>query len=207
MTAISATLTKPKTALPSPRPVGLSPPAYSDDIPHVEEVLLPAGFRRLHKYIYPYLDRKDAKGLGPHDSGGLGEQPQSLPSPAGGGEGGNPSLWDIHAEVKVTLTNTGRLTGKEVVQLYVSFPTNAPLNSAADGVGHTGHVEFPPKVLRAFQKVELQPEESQAITFNITRKDLSYWSTTDQNWIMPTLGKFTVHVGNSSRHLPLTAEL
>ncbi|KAI9887887.1 MAG: hypothetical protein M1823_000275 [Watsoniomyces obsoletus] len=210
LTSISATLTRPKTALPSSRPVGLTPPTYSNDIPPVEEVLLPVGFRRLHKYIYPYLDRKDAKKLEPHRGTGpvQDDQQQSPLSPAGGGEGGNPSLWDVHAEVKVTLTNTGHRPGKEVVQLYVSFPTEMPLNSATDGVvGYTDHVEFPPKVLRAFQKVELQPKESQVITFHLTRKDLSYWSTTDQNWIMPTLGKFTVHVGNSSRHLPLTAEL
>lgn len=200
---------KSKSTFPSPRPDGLIPPGYSEDIPPAREAVFPTGLRKLKKYIYPYISQKDAdhikKDRYPYPDGYNHKQP---PSPAGGGEGGNPSLWDVHAQVNVTITNKGSRVGKEVVQLYVSFPPNVP----EDGAGHetsegTKTVDFPVKVLRGFEKPELQPGESEIIGFRLTRKDLSYWSTTDQNWVMPTQGKFKIQVGNSSRNLPLVTEL
>ncbi len=140
-----------------------------------------------------------------------GEPPEPLPehepSPAGGGEGGNPSLWDVHAVVSVTVKNTGERSGQEVVQLYLSFPTDVPLAKRSDGYEGPSTVDFPDRVLRAFEKVEMQPGESKVVTFHLTRKDLSFWSTFHQNWVMPTEGRFTFHVGNSSRSLPLIAHL
>ncbi|KAI9786306.1 MAG: hypothetical protein M1816_008047 [Peltula sp. TS41687] len=206
---ISAAMVKPKSAFPSPRPDGTNPPSYSDDIPSAHEAVFPAGFRKLKKYIYPYIDQKSAdhikKAKYPYPEGYDHEQPRS---PAGGGEGGNPSLWDVHAQVNVTITNKGSRVGKEVVQLYLSFPPNVPEGgSAGASPAETKPVDFPVKVLRAFEKPELQPGESKSITFHLTRKDLSYWSVTDQNWVMPTQGKFKIQVGNSSRNLPLVIEL
>lgn len=129
------------------------------------------------------------------------------PSPAGGGEGGNPSLWDVHAEVNVTLKNIGERSGQEVVQLYVSFPADVSVAKPGDGYDGPSAVDFPDKVLRAFEKVELQPGEEKVVTLRLTRKDLSFWSPVHQNWVMPTEGQFTIHVGNSSRNLPLVAHL
>ena len=129
------------------------------------------------------------------------------PSAAGGGEGGNPSLWDVHAEIEVTVTNTGPTTGKEVVQLYISFPENIHLDDL-DGTDRKGvYFDFPVKVLRGFEKVEVEPGRSEKVKFNITRKDLSYWSSKYQNWIMPTRGHFRIRVGNSSKNLPLSINL
>ncbi len=162
--------------------------------------MFPPGFRRLHKFIYPYLEPKSIKDLkAPLHGAHKYPIPEHPPSPAGGGQGGNPSLWDIHAQVNVSITNRGSHTGKEVVQLYVSFPAETAVSGHAVG--------FPVKVLRAFYKVDLQPNESEVVTFHLTRKDLSFWSTVDQNWVMPTQGKFKLWVGNSSRHLPMSAEL
>lgn len=184
---------KPKSALPSPRPDGVSPPSYDETVPPVSDALIPSGFRKLKKYIYPYIDRaSDVKyGSYPYPAGYDVKQPLSQ---AGGGEGGNPSLWDVHAEVEVTLTNTGTIKGQEVVQLYVSFPP------ATDG---PDEIDFPVKVLRAFEKVTLGPRNSKQVKLSLTRKDLSYWSVRQQNWVMPTEGKFKLMVGTSSRNLPL----
>lgn len=208
MNNISATLIKPKSKLPAPRPAGVSPPTYNDDIPSAQAAVYPAGLRRLEKYVYPYLDWKTIKNIKqlryPYPDGYDVEQP---PSAAGGGEGGNPSLWDVHAEVTTTLTNIGARAGKEVVQLYVSFPDNVPVDDSGSTAEETGMVDFPVKVLREFTKVDLQPGESEVVTFRLTRRDLSYWSVRDQNWVMPTQGKFKIQVGNSSRSLPLAAEL
>lgn len=128
------------------------------------------------------------------------------PSPAGGGEGGNPSLWDIHAQVAVTVTNTGKRTGKEVVQVYVSLPSLQDGSSNIDtSDGCIEGKDFPVRVLRAFEKVELRAGESRVTSLNLTRKDLSYWSVVHQNWVMPTCGPFKISVGRSSRNLLLSA--
>ncbi|KAI9752356.1 MAG: hypothetical protein M4579_005664, partial [Chaenotheca gracillima] len=178
LSSISLDSVKAKTAFPSPRPKSLSPPSYSEEIPPASEAIFPASFRQLKKYVYPYIKSvSDVKpGTYPYPDGYDVEQP---PSPAGGGEGGNPSLWDIHAEVKITLKNTGATRGSEVVQLYITFPDDEK-------------IDFPVKVLRQFEKLALDPNESQSVTFQLTRKDLSYWSVGDQNWKMPTQGKFKI---------------
>lgn len=200
------TPTKPKTAFPSPRSDGLSPIDVDETIPPANEVIFPVGFKKLKKYIYPYIEREtDVKtGKYPYPEGYDAVQ---SPSPAGGGEGGNPSLWDVHAEVEVTVTNTGQRTGKEVVQLYLSFPENVRIDDL-DGTDRRGpFFDFPVKVLRGFEKVEIESGKSERVSFSLTRKDMSYWSSKYQNWIMPTRGHFRVRVGNSSRNLPLSANL
>ncbi|KAI5114583.1 hypothetical protein M0805_006516, partial [Coniferiporia weirii] len=129
------------------------------------------------------------------------------PSQAGGGEGGNPSLWDVYAEVEVTVTNTGQRTGKEVVQLYVSFPENVHVGDVEGKARKGRYNDFPLNVLRGFEKVELAPGENKRVVLKLTRKDLSYWSVTHQNWVVPTQGKFRLNVGSSSRILPLSTLL
>jgi beta-glucosidase len=61
-------------------------------------------------------------------------------------------------------------------------------------------VAFPPKQLRGFEKVFLQPGESKCVTFPLTRRDLSYWDVTIQNWVIPRPG-IGVNVGSSSRKI------
>lgn len=199
-------LTKAKSTFPYPRPSGITPPKVDATIPPAEDAVFPAGIRKLKKYIYPYINgAQDVKvGKPSYPEGYDIVQP---PSQAGGGEGGNPSLWDIHAEVSVTVTNTGQRSGKEVVQLYVSFPENVHVDDV-DGTDRKGpYFDFPVKVLRGFEKVEVEAGKSERIKFLLTRKDLSYWSVKYQNWVMPTRGHFRIRVGNSSRNLPLSVNL
>lgn len=187
---------KRKSALPDPRPMGLAIPDIDNSIPDPSTALFPKGFRKLNKYIYPYISSTDEvkKGVYPYPEGY--KHPRE-PSPAGGGEGGNPSLYEVHLNVTVTVTNTGSRKGKEVVQLYLSFPDNVVEGSTGE------KVDFPVKVLRAFEKVELEKGEQQKVTLALTRKDFSYWSVVQQNWVMPTTRKFTIRIGKSSRDLPL----
>ncbi|KAI9854533.1 MAG: hypothetical protein M1824_000298 [Vezdaea acicularis] len=194
---LTISTTKPKSPLPSPRPTSIDPPSFDDTLPDPKDALFPAHFRKLKKYIYPYItSASDVKqGKYPYPKGYNTEQP---PSQAGGGPGGNPSLYDVHANVSLSLTNTGNRKGKQVVQLYLSFPP---------GVTDEGDpIDFPVKVLRAFEKVELEPAASGIVTLELTRRDLSFWSVRRQNWVMPTEGKFLIRVGASSRDLPLEAE-
>jgi len=186
---------KPKSPLPSPRAtVSILPPTYQTDIPNPEEAVFPPGFRKLQGRIYPYL---------PNTSVGIGDYPYPTgyttpgpPSQAGGGEGGNPSLYDEHVLVSLNVTNTGDRPGKQVVQVYVSFPKG--VIDASTGK----KIDFPVRVLRGFEKVEIGRGAMVPVEVRLTRKDLSYWSVGRQNWVMPD-GPLTISVGASSRDLPL----
>lgn len=193
---LAFTTTKAKSALPAPRPASLNPPILESALPDPSTALFPKGFRKLKKYVYPYISSTDQiqKGEYPYPQGYTEKQP---PSQAGGGQGGNPSLYDIHLNISLTLTNTGTRKGMEVVQLYLSFPEKVVEEATGDVI------DFPVKVLRAFEKVELDAGESRTVAMGLTRKDLSYWSVVRQNWVMPVEGEFTVRVGRSSRDLPL----
>lgn len=90
--------------------------------------------------------------------------------------------------VGATVTNTGARAGREVVQLYVGDPECT--------------VARPPAELRGFAKVALEPGRSRRVTFALTARDLSYWSTARGGWTLEP-GEFEIAVGASSRDLRL----
>ncbi|TQV98072.1 beta-glucosidase 1 precursor [Cordyceps javanica] len=187
---LQITEVKAKSQLAGDRPADkASPPALGDKIPDIGEAIFPAEIRKLQKYIYPYIKSESEIKSGdyPYPEGYDVKQP---PSAAGGGEGGHPDLWETHVSVRADVGNDGAVGGKAVTQLYVSFPD-------------TKGVDLPVRVLRGFEKVYLAPGESQNVLFNLTRRDLSYWDTKLQNWVMPE-GKFSISVGASSRDLKLS---
>ncbi|TLS26886.1 hypothetical protein PpBr36_04126 [Pyricularia pennisetigena] len=108
--------------------------------------------------------------------------------------GGRADLWETVATVTATVTNSGPVTGAEVAQLYVSYPTSG------------GAPATPPRQLRGFAKLKLAPGASGTATFNIRRRDLSYWHVGQQNWVVPA-GAFGVDVGASSRDLRLKGSI
>lgn len=196
---LAVTALQPKSPLPAPRIAGLEPPSYETTLPDPSSALFPQGFRKLKKYIYPYISSVDdiKSGKYPYPEGY--STPQT-PSQAGGAEGGNPSLFETFVRVSVTVTNSGSRAGKDVVQLYVSFPSDVMEPS-------TGAViDFPVRVLRNFEKIELQPGQAGVVELNLTRKDLSYWSVIQQNWVMPS-GDFKISIGRSSRDVVLERTL
>ena len=77
-------------------------------------------------------------------------------------------------------------------QLYITLPSSSAPNS-------------PPKQLRGFAKLKLAPGESKTATFNLRKRDLAYWDTARQNWVVPA-GSFGVSVGASSRDSRLTGK-
>ncbi|KAL1836471.1 hypothetical protein VTJ49DRAFT_5085 [Mycothermus thermophilus] len=181
---------KDKSPLPAPRPnPAAEPPSYPTDIPPKSEALFPPGFRKLEKYIYPYLPSVDKIEVGhyPYPDGYDTVQPLSG---AGGDAGGNPDLWAVYVSVEVDVKNVGSVAGAAVPQLYLEYP---------DKEG----VDFPVRVLRGFDKVYLKTGETRTVRFNITRRDLSYWDVVQQNWVMVAEGNYAFHVGMSSRDLPL----
>jgi beta-glucosidase len=54
--------------------------------------------------------------------------------------------------------------------------------------------------------VQLAPRQTKQVHFTLDARDLAYWNTDANGWVSPA-GKYTVLVGDSSRHLPLSAPL
>ncbi|GAQ05883.1 probable beta-glucosidase L [Aspergillus lentulus] len=100
--------------------------------------------------------------------------------------GGPADLFEVVGQVSVFVRNNGRVAGAEVAQLYIGLPDSAPAT--------------PPKQLRGFQKMMLQPGQMGRATFELTRRDLSYWDVQQQKWVVPS-GTFKVYVGSSSRDI------
>ena len=86
----------------------------------------------------------------------------------------------------VTVTNTGKLAGKTVVQLYVGDKVSTVLR--------------PVRELKGFEKVELQPGESKEVSFVLDKRAFAYWNTDLGDWHVET-GEFTIEVGQSSRDI------
>jgi beta-glucosidase len=91
--------------------------------------------------------------------------------------------------VSATVTNTGQVAGSDVAQMYLGDPA----------VGGE-----PPRQLKGFRKVTLQPGQSTTVHFSLSGHDLSYWSDAANGWVVPD-GQFSVYVGDSSAaaNLPL----
>ncbi|GAM37663.1 beta-glucosidase [Talaromyces pinophilus] len=102
--------------------------------------------------------------------------------------GGNPNLWNTLVNCSSSVRNSGSVSGAAVVQLYVALPqTNVPPGT-------------PIRVLRGFEKVPLQPGETKALSFSLTRRDLSYWDVVAQDWRIPR-GEIQLSLGFSSKDL------
>jgi beta-glucosidase len=93
-------------------------------------------------------------------------------------------------QASLEVHNTGPRPGKEVVQLYVR-DVQASLAR-------------PPKELKAFAKVALQPGEARRVTLTLDETALAFYDDARQAWVAEP-GEFEVLVGSSSRHIHCTA--
>ena len=100
------------------------------------------------------------------------------------------STFEDEIEVSVKVKNTGKVTGKEVVQVYVSAPTNL--------------ADKPSEELRAFAKTKaLKPGKSEKLKFTLKAKDLASFIDEQSAWITEK-GTYTVKIGASSLDIQLT---
>ncbi|MBN1580014.1 MAG: glycoside hydrolase family 3 C-terminal domain-containing protein [Anaerolineae bacterium] len=97
--------------------------------------------------------------------------------------------------VSVDVTNTGEITGDQVVQLYLSAYLADP--KARDVV------PMPVKQLRGFERVTLSPGQSKPVTFTLGPEELAFWSVSDDG-LRVEAGRYAVQVGGSSDNLPLS---
>lgn len=91
--------------------------------------------------------------------------------------------------VTLTVTNTGRYTGEEVVQLYLR--------------DRVASVTRPVKELKDFKKIKLQPSASTIITFEIDANKLSFYNQ-QMHWTTEP-GKFDLMIGSASNDIRLTS--
>jgi len=92
----------------------------------------------------------------------------------------------------VDVTNIGSAAGAEVVQLYATYPGSAVERSERD--------------LKGFVKVMLGAGESQTVEISLPVNDLAYYDVAESAWALEAL-EHAIHVGTSSRDLPLSTTL
>ena len=85
--------------------------------------------------------------------------------------------------VSVQVTNTGKVAGKEIAQIYVTAPKTGLPRAARE--------------LKGFAKTRtLRPNESETLRITIPKEDLRYYDETAHDWAL-TKGTYTLHVGAS----------
>jgi beta-glucosidase len=185
--------------------VGVRPaaPTFGNFSRNPSDYLFPSnGTDAIYLYVYPYLNttdlqkastdrnygKKASEFLPPHAIEGS-EQPL-LRSSGKSSPGGNAQLYDVLYTVTADIKNTGSVAGDEIPQLYVSL----------------GGPDDPLLVLRGFDRLHIGPGQTSQFKVPLTRRDLSNWDTTIQDWAISSYPKM-VHVGRSSRKLDLSAAL
>jgi len=92
---------------------------------------------------------------------------------------------DVKLKASIEVTNTGKLAGEEVVQLYIQDPA-ASVSRAV-------------KELKGFKKTYLKPGETKSVEFTITSEDLKFYnSELKYDW---ESGLFNIHIGTNSQEL------
>jgi beta-glucosidase len=87
------------------------------------------------------------------------------------------------ATVSVDVTNTGKVAGDEVAQLYIHQ--------------RWGTDTRPMRELKGFERITLQPGETKMVNFQLTPDELGYWSTNANQWVQDAAA-FDVWVGADS---------
>ena len=91
--------------------------------------------------------------------------------------------------VTVTVKNTGKLDGKEIVQLYVADKTKSTVR--------------PPKELKGFEKVFIKAGQSAQVTFKLDKRSFAWYCTDLHDWYAAE-GQYEILTGSSSRDIKLT---
>ena len=172
--------TNPSGKLPITFPTGL------DQLPPFDNESLAVTYDYFHGYRY--LDRND---FNPEFPFGFGLSYTTFSLDNLRADQTQASNGDV-VLFSVDITNTGTVRGAEVVQLYVTYPGSA--------------VERTERELRGFAKVALDPGETRTAEISVPVNDLAYYDVTDSAWALEGL-EHEVHVGTSSRDLPLATTL
>jgi beta-glucosidase len=95
-----------------------------------------------------------------------------------------------HFNVTVSVTNTGTVSGVEIVQLYVSCTDSTVFRV--------------PKELKGFGRAELEAGETADLEMNLGDEDLRYYDPEQNGWVLESCS-YDLQLGVSSRDLPLSS--
>ena len=93
---------------------------------------------------------------------------------------------------QVDMTNVGVLPGKEVVQLYAAPPKTDLIR--------------PVREFKGFKKVEVQPDETQTVSFTLVQRSFAYWNTVLRGWHVVT-GDYDIEICRNAEEVELAANL
>lgn len=93
------------------------------------------------------------------------------------------SIFDGELDVSVKVTNTGKMKGSEVVQLYIS-----DVNSS---------IRKPERELKRFKKIMLAPKETMTVKFHLTKKDFASFDMDLDKWEAEE-GLFDLYLGKNA---------
>ena len=96
------------------------------------------------------------------------------------------------AHVEVSVKNTSKRSGIEVVQLYVRDCASS--------------VPRPQRELKGFQSVALAAGESKNVSFDLDASAFSFWNPATRGWTLEP-GEFEIQLGRSSREVLKTVPL
>lgn len=91
--------------------------------------------------------------------------------------------------ITIPVTNTGKVEGKEVVQLYIGDESASVLR--------------PLKELKGFEKISLKPGEEKTVKFTVKPDDLKFYDDKAGDWCAEP-GKFKAYIGSSSTDIRAT---
>lgn len=94
---------------------------------------------------------------------------------------GTPTIFG--STVSVTVRNTGKVSGKEVVQFYVSDNKSSVIR--------------PVKELKHFEKISLRAGEAKTVSYTVKDEDLRFYDESSRRWVLEP-GLFTIYVCSSS---------
>ena len=100
---------------------------------------------------------------------------------------------DGRVKVRFSLTNTGRMAGKESAQIYVSGPKNSPLFRAT-------------KELKGIMKIALLPNETKHIETTLSPSDFTYYNVQTKQFEIEA-GQYIIQVGGSSTTCSLSGTI
>jgi beta-glucosidase len=164
----------------------LTIPKSVNDLPPFDAVSTSVTYQYFHGYRH--IDRE---GLDPQFEFGFGLSYTTFEVDALEADQLRARAQDI-VRFSVDVTNTGPVAGAEVVQLYVTYPGSVVPRANLE--------------LKGFKKVVLDPGETQTVEIELPVNSLAYYDVGESAWVLEGL-THDVHVGTSSRDLPLSTTL
>jgi beta-glucosidase len=91
--------------------------------------------------------------------------------------------------VSFTVSNSGKVAGEEVAQLYIEKQESKIIRAKRE--------------LKGFEKIYLEPGQSKVVTIQLTEHDFSYYSLVNQDWAIEA-GNYNIQIGSSIEDIRLT---